>query len=169
MLLHLARKMFLKSFHIPRAVQQECTAVNQLLYHVVLTNIGRVVAGYEVCLVDQIGGFDRIMTETQVRHGNTAGLLGIIIEVSLSVHVCVITDDLDGVLVCTYSTVSTKTPELTVDGSFWSGNQRSAQFQRQVGNIIYDTDGEFLLSLCSRIQLRSEPELYPWNLSRNVR
>ena len=31
-----------------------------------------------------------------------AGLLGVIIEVSLSVHVCVVTDDLDGVLVSTY-------------------------------------------------------------------
>ena len=132
MLLHLSRKMFLKSFHIPRAVQKESTAVYQLLYHVVLTYIGRIVAGYEVCLVDQVGGFDRLLTETQVRHGNTAGLLGVIIEVSLSVHIGVVTDDLDGVLVCTYGTVSTQTPELTVDGSFRSGNQRSAQFQRQI-------------------------------------
>ena len=124
--LYLSRKMFLKSFHIPRAVQQECTAVYQLLYHVVLTYIGRIVAGYEVCLVDQVGGLDRVLTETQVRHGNTAGLLGVIIKVSLSVHVGVVTDDLDGVLVCTYGTVSAQTPELTVDGSFRSGYQRSA-------------------------------------------
>ena len=125
-------RCFSSTFHIPRAVQQESTAVYQLLYHVVLTNIGRIVAGYEVCLVDQVGGFDRFLTETQVRHGNTAGLLGVIIEVSLSVHVCVITDDLDGVLVCTYGTVCTQTPELTVDGSFRSGYQRSTKFQRKI-------------------------------------
>ena len=58
-LLHLSRKVLLQSFHIPRAVQQECTAVNQLLNHVVLAYISRIVAGYEVCLVDQVGGLDR--------------------------------------------------------------------------------------------------------------
>ena len=84
-------------------------------------------AGYEVCLVDQVGGLDRLLTETQVRHGNTAGLLGVIIEVSLSIHVGVVTDDLNGVLVSTYSTVSAQTPELAVDGSFRSGNKRSHQ------------------------------------------
>ena len=95
-------------------------------------------------LMDQVGGFDRFLTETQVRHGNTAGFLGVIIKVCLCVHICIVTNDLDGVLVSTYSTVSSQTPELTVDSSFRSGNQRSAYFQRQIGNIIYDTDGEFL-------------------------
>ena len=131
-LLHLTRKVLLQSFHIPRAVQKECTSVYQLLYHVVLAYIGRIVAGYEVCLVDQVGGLDRSLTETQVRHGNTAGLLGVIIEVSLSIHVGVVTDDLDGVLVCTYGTVSAQTPELAVDGACRSGNQRCAQLQRQI-------------------------------------
>ncbi len=98
----------------------------------------------KVCFVDQVCRFDRFLTETKVRHCNTAGLLGVIIEVSLSVHICVVTDDLDGVLVSTYSTVCSKSPELTVDGSFRSCNKRSACLKRKVCNIIYDTDGEFL-------------------------
>ena len=61
----------------------------------------------------------------KVGHCNTAGLLGVIIEVSLSVHVCVVADNLDGVLVGTYSTVCAKTPELTVCSSFRSCNKRS--------------------------------------------
>ena len=78
-------------------------------------------------------------------HCNTAGLLGVIIEVSLCVHIGIIADDLDRVLVCTYSTVGTKTPELTVYSSFRSGNKRCAKLQGKVGNIIYDTDGELFL------------------------
>ena len=143
--LNLSRKMLLKAFHIPRAVQKECTAVYQLLYHVVLAYIGRVVACNEVCLVDQVGRLDRRLTKTKVRHGNTAGLLGVIIKVCLSIHICIITNDLDGVLVCTYSTVSAKSPELAVDGSFRSRNERCAQLQRKVCHIIVDTDCEFLL------------------------
>ena len=102
-------------------------------------------AGYEVCSVDQVSRLDRLLTESQVRHGNTAGLLGIIIEVSLRVHVCVITDDLDGVLVCTYGTICTETPELTVNGSLRSRNKCWTSRQRKVCNIIIDTDGESLL------------------------
>ena len=72
---YLTRQMFFQTFHIPWAVQQECTAVNQFLNHVVFTNIGRIVACYKVCFFDQVGRFDRFLTETQVRHGNTAGFL----------------------------------------------------------------------------------------------
>ena len=101
----------------------------------------------KVCFVDQVGGFDRFLSETQVRHRYTAGLLGVIIEVSLSIHVCVVTDDLDGVLVCTYGTVCAKSPEFAVDSSFRSCYQRSANRQRQIGNIVYDTNGKSLF-LC---------------------
>ncbi len=52
--LHLSGQMLLQLFCIPCAVQQEGTAVNQLLNHVVLTYIGRIVACYEVSLTDQI-------------------------------------------------------------------------------------------------------------------
>ena len=79
-------------------------------------------------------------------NGNTAGLLGVIIKICLSIHIGVVTDDLDGVLVSTYGTVCTKTPELTVDGSFGSGNcDFLACRQGQIGYIINDTDGEYLL------------------------
>ena len=78
--------------------------------------------GNEVCLTDQVSGFDTAVSETQVRHSNTAGLLGVVIKVCLSVHICVVADDLDGVLVSAYGTVSAKAPELTVGCSLWSGN-----------------------------------------------
>ena len=79
-----------------------------------------------------------------MRHCNTAGLLGVIIEVSLSVHVCVITDDLDRVLVSTYSTISSKSPELAVCCSLWCCNKWCTCLKRKVCNIINDTDCEFL-------------------------
>ena len=66
----------------------------------------------KVCFVDQVCRFDRFLSETQVRHGYTAGLFGVIVEVSLCVHVCVVTDDLDGVLVRTYGTVCAKSPRI---------------------------------------------------------
>ena len=79
-------------------------------------------------------------------HCNTTGLLGVIIKVSLCVHVCVVTDDLDGVLVGTYCTISSQTPEFTVCCSFRSCYDRSTCLKGKVSNIINDTDCEFLFS-----------------------
>ena len=138
--------MFLKTFHIPWAVQKECSSVNQLLYHVVLIYIRWVMACYKVSLVNQVCWLNRFLTKAKVRHCNTTGLLRVIIKVSLCIHVCVITNDLDGVLVCSNSTICSKSPELTVDCSFWCCNNRSTCFKRKVCNIINDTDCEFFFS-----------------------
>ena len=78
---------------------------------------------------------------------NTTGLLGVIIKVCLSVHICVVTNDLDGVLVGTYCTICTKTPELTVCSSFRSSNRIFLNIQGKICNIIDDTDGKSLF-LC---------------------
>ena len=86
------------------------------------------------------------MAKAQVGLGNAAGLLGVILEVSLSVLIGVVTDDLDGVLVGTYCTISSQTPEFTVCCSFRSCYDRSTCLKGKVSNIINDTDCEFLFS-----------------------
>ena len=63
-------------------------------------------------LVNQVSRFDWLLTETQVRHCNTTGFLRIIIKVSLCIHICMVTDNLDRVLVSTYSTISSKSQNL---------------------------------------------------------
>ena len=119
--------MLLNAFHIPGTVQKEGSSVHQLLYHVVLAYVGRIVAGYKVCLVNQISRLNGTLAKTQVRHGYAAGLLGVIVKVSLCIHVGIVADDLDGVLIRTNSTVGAQTPELAVNGSFRRGYQRSAR------------------------------------------
>ena len=140
-LLHLARQVLIQFFMRPCTVQKEGSSVNQLLHHVVLAYISRIVACNEVCLTDQVCGFNLLMSETQVGHGHTAGLLGIIIKVCLCIHVGIVADDIDGVLVRSNRTVSAKSPELAVRGSFGSGYQFLSQLQGQIGNVVFDTDG----------------------------
>ena len=134
--------MLFQLFLGPGAVQQERTAVNQLLYHIVLADIGRIMASHKVCAVNQVGRLNRLLSETQMGHGDTAGLLGIIIKISLRVHVCVIADNLDGVLVRSDRTIRAKSPELAVDGSFRCGNKIRTCGQRKICHIINDADGE---------------------------
>ena len=135
--------MLFQSLCIPWTVQKECSSVNQLLYHVVLVNIGRVMTCYKVCLMDQVCRLDRLLTKAEVRHCNTTGFLWVIIKVSLCIHICIITDDLDWVLVRTYCSVSSKSPEFTVDRSFRCCDQWLIGFQWQMRYIIIDTDRKF--------------------------
>lgn len=61
--------------------------------------------GYEVRFVDWS------LTETKVRHRYATGFFGVIVEVCLSIHISVVTDDFDSGFVGTYSTVRTEAPE----------------------------------------------------------
>ena len=73
--LNRTRQSLVQLVQIPTAVQQEGTAGLQSSSHVILVHIRGVVAGYEVSLLNQVGALDRLLTESQVRGGNTAGLL----------------------------------------------------------------------------------------------
>ncbi len=72
-------------------------------------------ACHEVRSSDQICRTDRLVAETEVRTSETARFLGVVREVSLAIFVGVVADDLDRVLVGTYSTVGTKTEELSLE------------------------------------------------------
>ena len=106
-------------------------------------------AGNIVCLVQKIGRFNRGFTESQVRHGDAAGLFGVVVKVCLCIQIGIIADNLDGVLICADGTVGTKAPELTAGCTGRSRIDSLAERQRQVGNIIADTDGKFFFRLCS--------------------
>ena len=64
-----------KLLGLPCAVKQECAARLYILYHVVLIEVCVVVAGNKVCLGDVVGALYGVVTEAQVRNGDTAGLL----------------------------------------------------------------------------------------------
>ena len=102
-------------------------------------------ASHKVRFVDQVGGFDLCLAETQMGDRNTTGFLGVIIKVCLYVLIGVVADDLDGVLVSTDSTVCSQSPELAVDDGFRNGDRIVGAVQRQVGDIVSDTNGELAL------------------------
>ena len=56
-----------------------------------------------------------------------------------------VTDDLDGVLVCTNSTVAAETPELAGNCACGNGVGSGLFFERVTCNVIDDADGEAIL------------------------
>ena len=146
-LLDLGGQMRIQLIRRPGAVEQEGAARLDIGHHVVLVQVRLVVAGDEVRLVDVVGGLDGRITEAQVRDGDTACLLGVVLEVRLDVFVGVVTDDLDGVLVGADGAVSAQTPELAGDGAGRRGIGRGLLLQRVVGDVIHDADGELCLGL----------------------
>ena len=84
---------------LPLAVEEEDAAVLQVLGQVVLVDVGLVVNGDQVRIAYIVRLLNGRVAETQVGLGQAAALLGVIGEVCLRVHVGVVADDLDGVLV----------------------------------------------------------------------
>lgn len=68
-------------------------------------------AGNEISLVDKVGRFDRSFSESQMRNGYAARLLGIVSKICLSVKIRMVSDDLDRILVGAYRTVGSQSPE----------------------------------------------------------
>ena len=151
-------QMLAQLFRRPLAVDEEYAArLNVTHDREVLGDVGRVVACYEVSLVDVVRRTDRLVAKTQMRNGYAAGLLGVVLEVSLYELVGVVADDLDGVLVCTNGTVAAETPELALGRAFCCGVRCRLLLEGEVGNVVVDAQGEHLLRLClSQLLVYSE-------------
>ena len=141
-------KMMLKLCKIPLAVDEEHAAgLNVADDGEALGYVSRNMACNEVCLVDVVRALDLLVAEAQVADGNAAGLLGVVLEVSLNVLVGVVADDLDGVLVSADGAVAAETPELALNGAFCRGGGSSLFGQREVSHVVNDADGELTLHL----------------------
>ena len=162
-------KMMLKLCKIPLAVDEEHAAgLNVADDGEALGYVSRNMACNEVCLVDVVRALDLLVAEAQVTDGDAAGLLGVVLEVSLNVLVGVVADDLDGVLVSADGAVAAETPELALNGAFCRSGGSSLFGQREVSHVVNDADGELTLHLvflklivngkdgCRRSVLRAE-------------
>ena len=120
-------------------VQQESAAVFQLLHHVIFVQIDRVVAGHEIRIVYQVGAADGAFPEAQMGDGQAPGLFGVVFEIPLGGHICVIADNLDGVLGGADRAVPAQAPELTGHDVFRGSGMDGGYIQGQMGDIVRDT------------------------------
>ncbi len=138
-----------------------------------LGDVGRVMAGNEVSLVDVVRALDGLVAEAQVADGDAAGLLGVVLEVRLNVLVGVVADDLDGVLVCADGAVAAETPELALDGAFCRGIRAVAVFlKREVRDVVDDADSELMLGLILLARCKQRRRMRgacPWSRDHSVR
>ena len=74
----------------------------------------------KVSHINKVCGLDRSFAEAEVRNRYAARLLGVVSKICLRVHICMVADDLNGVLVCADCTVRAETPELTSNCSLGS-------------------------------------------------
>ena len=140
--------MVIDLFLCPLAVEKEGSAGLDVLNNLIaLEHIGRVVAGNEVSLRDIIRGLDLAVAETEVGNGHAAGLLTVVLEVSLNILVGVVADDLDGVLVGSDGSVAAETPELAGDGALCGGIGSRLLLKGVTGDVVNDPDGEVSLRL----------------------
>ena len=104
-------------------------------------------AGHEIGGLDQIRGADGLLAEAQMALGQTAGLLGVVDEVRLTVQIGGVADDLDGVLVGAHGAVGAHAPELGAGLTGGRGVDLAGHIQRGVGDVVHNAYGEAVLGL----------------------
>src|SRR5690554_194034 len=82
-----------------------------------------------------------------MRYGKTARFLGIIIEISLGIHISIVADYLNGVFISSNGTVRTKTPEFTRSGTLVCGIGIFGLGQAKTGNIVNNAQCEALFTV----------------------
>ena len=145
--LHGRGQLLLHFFKGPRRVQKERAAFLDAFRNRVAGDVRRVVACRKVRLVDEVRALDRGLAEAQMGYRETAGLLGVVGEVALRVHVGVVADDLDAVLVRADRTVGTETEELAGDRAFRRGVHERTHREAGERDVVDDTDREVILGL----------------------
>ena len=141
-------KIGLKLGHgLPLGVEKEGSALFDACRDIVEGNVLLFVAGDEIGFVDEVRRLDRLLAEAKVRNRHAARLLRVIGEVALGVHVRLVADDLDGVLVCADGAVGTESPELAADRSRGSRDDLLGGRKRRIGDVVHDADGEMVFRL----------------------
>ncbi len=84
-------------------------------------------AGHEISLIpfNKIRCADDLGAKAQMRHGHCARLLRVVIEIALSVVLCLFTNDLDRVLVRAHSSIRAEAEEYTT--------YHAVRFERKCG------------------------------------
>ena len=90
---------------IEDSVEQERAVVAQTTGHVIHVQVCLYVASHKVRCIHLVSTVDRLVAEAQVRARETSRLLRVVGEVGLAILVGVVTDNLNGVLVGTHSTI----------------------------------------------------------------
>ena len=95
-----------------------------------------------VSCVDEVRHIDWFRTKTQVGNSYAARFFGVISEICLCIHICVVADDFDSGFVSANSTIRTKAPEFA--GCKTCCIKRHFRFTRQgeVCNVVFDAECE---------------------------
>ena len=141
---HLVRQVLGQFFAFPDGVEQERAVLLQSAGHIVHVEVSLNVASHEVRRVHQVSGADGSVSETQVRARETAGLLRVVREVSLTVLVGVVADNLHGVLVGTHRTVGTQAVELGFEHAFATHGHLFFLRKRSERHVVHDAEGELV-------------------------
>ena len=141
--LRFRRHVVVELFRRPLAVDKERAARLDVAHHLVaLYNIRGVVACDKVGLIDIIRRLDGLIAKTQVRDGDAARLLAVVLEISLDIFVGMVADDLRGVLVRADGAVAAEAPELAFNGAGRRRVRCGLLLEGEVRHIVVDADGE---------------------------
>jgi hypothetical protein len=111
---------------------------------VILVPVGLLGDGSEVRVINIVLATNLLWSKSQVRSGKTASLEGVIIEVSLSIQISVVGNDLDSILVGTNSSIGSLSEKDALDCALWDEGELILAWEGLVGNVVVDGADEVI-------------------------
>ena len=137
-------------FLIPGRIEKEYSPVLDALKDIVTGYIAGIMAGYKFSRINQIGRLNGSLAKAQMGNGKSARLFGIIFKIALSVHVCMVADNFNGILIRAYSAVRAQTVEFAAHNALGSRIYKNIYVQRIAGNVVVNAHCEMILGLGNR-------------------
>ncbi|OQC03396.1 MAG: hypothetical protein BWX77_00701 [Bacteroidetes bacterium ADurb.Bin090] len=131
-------------FAFPDGVQQESTVLTQTFGDIVKVQISLHMTSYKIGRIHQIGRTYGGIAKTQVRTGKTAGLFGVVRKISLTIFIGIVSDNLDGILIGSYRTVSAQAIEFGFVNAFAAQCNFFLLRQRSERNVVNYTYGKLV-------------------------
>ena len=128
-------------------IDKESAAFFNIARHIVAGDIRGVGALNEVRAVYKVFRLNGRVAETEVGNGDAARLFRVVEEIRLRVLVRMVAYNFNGVFVCAYRTVRTKSVEFTAGRPCGCGVKLNREIKRGIGYVLVNTYGEMVFRL----------------------
>mmetsp|Transcript_16002 Transcript_16002/g.43308 ORF Transcript_16002/g.43308 Transcript_16002/m.43308 type:complete len:1074 (+) Transcript_16002:1190-4411(+) len=129
------------------AVDHQGAVLLKVLGDVDTVDVGLLVDSNVIGILHQVRSVDGAGAKAKMGHSETTGLLGVVLEIALSIAGGVGSDHLDGSLVGANSTVRPKTKEQALNSPLGEHIDLFLDLEGEIGHVVGDTHREVTLGL----------------------
>ena len=138
--LHIFCKVWKYFISFPIWIQQKNAIIFNTFEHIITSDKRLIMISNKISVFNQIFRLNGRGTKTKMWTGNSTGFFWIVLEVALCIHIGIVTNNLNRVLICTNRTIRTKSPEFCWESAFRKGVELFFYFEWFIWYVVVDSN-----------------------------